>query len=124
MANIGISMVNAEAHTQHREEIVMAGFDYYVSAVEYNSDNTHIAKLRVHEVGADGQFKPTVDMTRPQVVDLIAKKKTFATMTKGADGKWKMGAKLEVIQVTTDYLKTKRDSSTRDNLENLPLITK
>lgn len=102
----------------------MANFDYFVSAVEYNSDNTHIAKLRVHEVGADGKFKRVVDMTRPEVVDLIAKKKTFATMTKDAEGKWQMGAKLEVIQVTTDYLKTKRDNSTRDNLENLPLITK
>jgi Protein of unknown function (DUF3892) len=101
----------------------MANFDYYVSAVEYNSDNTHIAKLRVHEMGPGG-LKDSVEMTRPQVVDLIAKKKTFATMTKGADGKWKLGAKLEVIQVTTDYLKTKKDSSTRDNLENLPSMTK
>lgn len=102
----------------------MAGFNYYVSAVEYNSDNTHIAKLRVHEATASGVKNAYVEMTRPQVVDLIAKKKTFATMTKGADGNWKLGAKLEVIPVTTDYLKTKKDTSTKDNLENLPLITK
>ncbi|MGX1175492.1 DUF3892 domain-containing protein [Pseudomonas sp. R151218B TE3479] len=99
----------------------MANYNYYVSAIEYNSDNTHIAKLRVHEVGSDGKLKPSVELTRPQVIELINKKKTFSTMTK-VGNEWKAGAKLEIIQVTTDYLKTKKDSSTRDNLENLPLI--
>lgn len=100
----------------------MANFDYYVSAVEYNSDETHISKLRVHEIGADGNLKAAVEMTRPKVIELINKMKSFSTMTKGADGKWHAGAKLEVIQVTTDYLKTKKDSSSKDNLENLPSI--
>lgn len=53
---------------------------------------------------------------------MINKNKTFSTMTKGADDKWRAGAKLEVIAVTTDYLKTKKDNSTRDNLENFPSI--
>ena len=100
----------------------MSNFDYYVSATDYNSDGTHIAKLRVHEFGAAGKLKDPVEMTRPQVIELINKKKTFSTMTKGSDGNWKAGAKLEVISVTTDYLKTKKDASTRDNLENLPSI--
>lgn len=99
----------------------MSNYNYYVSAIEYNSDNTHIAKLRVHEMGTNNTLKSAVEMTRPQVIELINKKKTFCTMTKDG-GQWKAGAKLEVIQVTTDYLKTKKDSSTRDNLENLPLI--
>lgn len=100
----------------------MSNFDYYVSATDYNSDGTHIAKLRVHEVGTTGKLKAPVEMTRPQVIELINKKKTFSTMTMGTDGKWKPGAKLEVIAVTTDYLKTKKDASTRDNLESLPSI--
>lgn len=99
----------------------VANFNYYVSAVEYNSDESHISKLRIHEVGIDGKLKPSVIMTRPQVIELIKKKKTFSTMTL-VGGKWKAGAPLEVIPVTTDYLKTKKDSSTRDNLENLPSI--
>lgn len=99
----------------------MSSFNYYVSAVEYNSDESHISKLRVHELGSDGKLKPSVIMTRPQVVELMKKKKTFSTMTLVA-GKWKLGAPLEVIPVTTDYLKTKKDSTTRDNLENLPPI--
>lgn len=99
----------------------MAKYDYYVSAVDYNSDNSHIAKLKVHAVGPDGKLKIPVTMTRPEVVELIKKKKTFATMTV-SNGEWKLGAALEIIPVTTDYLKTKRDTSTRDNLENLPSI--
>lgn len=102
----------------------MKNFDYYVSAIEYNSDNTHIAKLRVHTVNDDGKsdFSKFQDLTRPQVVDFIKKGKSFSTVTKNAEGKWKLGQKLEIIQVTTDYVKSKNDNSTRDNLENLPLI--
>jgi hypothetical protein len=101
----------------------MAQFDYYVSAVKYNSDDTHISMLRVHEVGIEGKFNETgKELSRHQVVGLISKNKTFSTITKGVDGKWKLGAKLEVVPVTTDYLKTKRDNSTKDNLESLPLI--
>ncbi|KNX80644.1 hypothetical protein DA83_16060 [Pseudomonas sp. 250J] len=102
----------------------MAYPDYYVSAVNYNSDNTHISKLRVHAVNQEngnfnvGKFE---DLTRPQVIELIRKKKTFTTIVK-KDNKWSLGAKLEIISVTTDYLKTKNDSSTKDNLENLPTI--
>lgn len=102
----------------------MAHPDYYVSAVEYNSDNTHIAKLRVHVVNQEngnfnlGKFE---DMTRPKVIELIGKKKTFSTVTKTGNT-WSVGAKLQIISVTTDYLKTKQDSSTKDNLENLPTI--
>ncbi|SBW84899.1 Conserved hypothetical protein [Pseudomonas veronii 1YdBTEX2] len=95
----------------------MAYPDYYVSAVSYNSDNTHIANLRVHAVNQEtGKFneKKFEDVTRPQVIELIRKKKTFSTIVKKA-GEWSLGAKLEIISVTTDYLKTKNDSSTKDN---------
>jgi hypothetical protein len=101
----------------------MAKNDYYVSAVSYNSDKTHIAKLKVHKVGEDGSAKTPVEMTRPEVIELINKGKIFSTiMRNDSNSKWNLGAKLEIIQVTTDYLKTKNDKSTKDNLENLPEI--
>ncbi len=101
----------------------MPQYDYYVSAVEYNSDDTHIAKLRVHLVKDGGKFGLTGElMTRPQIVELIGKKKTFCTIFQKTDKSWGEGAKLEVIPVTTNYLKTKKDTSERDNLENLPRI--
>jgi hypothetical protein len=101
----------------------MTQYNYYVSAVEYNSDETHIAKLRVHLIKEDGKFSPAGDLlTRSQIVELIGKKKTFCTIFQKADKSWELGAKLEVFPVTTNYLKTKKDSSERDNLENLPRI--
>ncbi|MCL8300881.1 DUF3892 domain-containing protein [Pseudomonas mosselii] len=100
----------------------MSKIDYYVSAVEYNSDDSHIAKLEVWPFGDAKQLKTSKIMSRPEVIELIKKNKTFATMTKNRNGQWQHGSILEVIPVTTDYLKTKKDSSTRDNLENLPKI--
>ena len=44
---------------------------------------------------------------------------TFATVIKDGTN-WSVGAKLEIIEVSTEYLKTKNDRTTRDNLEALP----
>lgn len=97
--------------------------NYYVSNVRDNSDDTHIAKLKVFEVSADQKFsanKP-IEMTRPQAVEKIKQGSTFTTIVqKGDKSGWTMGAKLEILSVATEYLKTKNDKSTRDNLENLP----
>ncbi len=96
-------------------------YDYYVSAVNYNSDNTHIQELKVHKV-ENGKFDPSKSekMTRPKVIDLMNSKKTFITIVKKSENEWKFGAVLEIFPVTTEYLKTKKDNSTKDNLENLP----
>lgn len=99
----------------------MANPDYYVSAVNYNSDETHIAKLRVHEVKVGStNLQPAQELTRPKVIELIEKGKSFTTIFKKADGNWGVGAPLQIAPVTTKYLKTKNDQSTKDNLENLP----
>jgi hypothetical protein len=107
-----------------KEIMTVANANYYVSAVEYNSDSTHISKLRVHPVKSDGSFDlPGTELTRPKVVELIKQGKTFRTITRQADPtKWSSGALLEIIPVETEYLKTKKDSTTKDNLENLPKI--
>ncbi|MDZ5814544.1 DUF3892 domain-containing protein [Stenotrophomonas maltophilia] len=99
----------------------MATSDFYVSAVNYNSDETHIAKLKVHEVkvGSD-TLQPAQEMTRPKVIELIEKGKKFTTIFRRSDGNWAIGAPLQIAPVTTKYLKTKSDQTTKDNLENLP----
>ncbi|WPH16039.1 DUF3892 domain-containing protein [Variovorax paradoxus] len=96
--------------------------NYYVSHVRYNSDETHIQHLKVFEVGAEGKFssgKP-VEMTRPQAVEKIKAGSKFTTIIQKADKSWQTGAQLEIMPVETEYLKTKKDKSTRDNLESLP----
>ena len=101
----------------------MAHPDFYVSAVQYNSDGSHIAKLRVHRVDkSNGSFKAESysDLTRPQVIGSVEKNVTFTTVVRKEAGGWRLGAALEIMSVKTDYLKTVRDESTRDNLEKLP----
>ena len=97
--------------------------DFYVSQVRYNSDNSHVAALRVHEVASDGSFSSTTykDMTRPDVIKLVKTGKVFMTIVK-TDGKWKQGSPLQVLEVSTEYLKTKNDKTTKDNLESLPVF--
>jgi hypothetical protein len=95
--------------------------NYHVTKVKYNSDDTHIQKLHVHEIGSDGKWfpgKPT-EISRPQAVEKIKAGSKFTTVFQ-RDGKWVAGAALEVISVETEYLKTKKDRTTRDNLESLP----
>lgn len=98
----------------------MALYDYYVIAVQYNGDDTHIANLKVMEHDGAGKLKPAVEMTRPQVVGLIQSAKTFSTVLKNKEGKLVTGSPLGIFPVTIDYLKTQNDNSTRDNLESMP----
>nr|WP_081775280.1 DUF3892 domain-containing protein [Acetobacter persici] len=103
----------------------MAKIDYYVSAVKFNSDNTHISKLRVHTVNGDGSFNESKfeELTRPSVVKLIEEGKKFKTIVKKSSGsKWTLGSDLEIQSISIKYLKTTKDNSTKDNLDNLPLI--
>lgn len=96
--------------------------NYYVSHVRYNSDSTHLQYLKVYEVGANGNFtlsKP-IQMTRPEAVSKIKQGSKFTTIVQKDEKTWTKGAQLEIIPVETDYLKTKKDKSTRDNLESLP----
>lgn len=98
--------------------------DYYVSAIDYNADGTHIAKLKVYPVDhSTGKFKKHEVMTRPEVIGLLNSGKTVRTMTMNADKTWKGGADLKVIPVTTEFLTTKKDNSLSDNLEKLPAIS-
>jgi hypothetical protein len=96
--------------------------NYYVSNVRYNSDETHIQKIKAFEVDAERKFSPSkpIEMTRPEAIEQIKKGSKFTTIVQQADKTWKMGAPLLVFPVETEYLKTQKDSSTRDNLENLP----
>jgi len=92
--------------------------DFCITAVKYSNDRKHIEWLIVKEE------KPTsigLDrvVARAFVADLIRlKKATFQTRTIMQDGKYQVGAQVHVIDEV--YLTTNRNSSERDNLENLP----
>lgn len=93
---------------------------YGVYRVRYHAGGSHIDKLEVSQiVGTDLMQKQ--EMSRPEVVDQIKNGDKFYTLVqKTGTSKLSRGAEIDVFPVMTDYLKTKADSSTKDNLENLP----
>ncbi len=94
--------------------------DYGISAVRYNSDNTHIAMLRIHPDNGDS-IGASEDKARQTIIEMIKKGSSFVTITKTAEGKWNKGQPVYIIQVNgTEYLKTVDNGKECDNLENLP----
>lgn len=93
--------------------------DYAVVAVSFNADGTHINKLRCRPDNGE-DLGSEVTFTRKEVIDMIGKKKTFVTATKNANGKYDKGQDVMTYVLEEHFLKTRKDSSVRDNLDNLP----
>lgn len=104
----------------------MAVYDYYVTEVQYDKDNTHIQKLKVHKryQKPDGEWlwdiNNPVIMSRAELIKLIESGKTVGTKYKNREGKYETGAQVKPYEVTREFLRTVDDDTTRDNLENLP----
>lgn len=96
--------------------------DFCVTAVRYNKERKHIDFLHVREeTKRDG--KPFLGQIRivPRafVADIIRRgNATFQTRIEKSPGTWSVGAHIHVID--EEYLTTDRNSTQRDNLENLP----
>jgi hypothetical protein len=96
--------------------------DYLISEVRYvvTVATRHIASVKVHEDKGEQVGGSTV-WTRKDVINAIDLKTTFFTITKTEKGEWKKGAAVEKIQISNEwYIKTERDNTKKDNLENLP----
>lgn len=91
--------------------------DYYISAIRRSSDR-RISHLKVHK---NEDFNNPSIWTAEQVIQYIEARYVFYTTYIGNDGKYKIGAKVEVfIMNGQKYLRTNRDRTAIDNLENLP----
>lgn len=94
--------------------------DYCISAVRYNMEHTHIVKVKVCQDLGD-TLGDTSEWTRLDVVNSIGQGKSFVTIYKNADGKFKKGEDVRVITVNgTKYIRTDSNSRAADNLGNLP----
>lgn len=94
--------------------------DFLISAVRYNNAETHIDKVRVHEDEGD-KVGTASARERTTVVNQLEDGYTFATITEGAEGKWKLGAKVRIVTVNgTKYIRTDADATEEDNLGALP----
>lgn len=91
--------------------------DYWISEVCYK-DN-HIESVRIYK---DNEVVYGLEetWTVTSVIDTINEGNNISTMIK-KNGRWCAGAKVEVVDLKgTNYIRTDRDSSAKDNLENLP----
>jgi hypothetical protein len=93
--------------------------DYLISAVRYNSKRTHIDMVRCHK-GEDKPIDAGQDISRETVVSEIEARKSFVTIVKGSDGKYRRGEDVRIIVVTgVKYIRTDANSLGADNLGNL-----
>ncbi|MBX8541077.1 DUF3892 domain-containing protein [Pseudomonas cichorii] len=93
--------------------------DFYISAIQKDTSQTHIEKVRVHKVNGD-HFGSGLVTDREFVANLIdLGHTTFKTIVENkTTGKWNIGA---VIHVTDgNYLTTDPNKTKKDNLGNLP----
>jgi hypothetical protein len=94
--------------------------DYLISAVRFNDAGTHIVKVKAHIDNGD-TVGVGFEMARSDVVTYIDAGKTFSTIYKDADAKWKLGAGVKTVTIDgTRYIKTRADGTKADNLDNLP----
>ena len=94
--------------------------DYGISEVRYNVARNHIVRVKVHEDKGD-TIGRAEEWTRSQVVSAIERGKTFVTILKGSDNKWRKGQDIHVVTVNgVKYIRTDQNRTASDNLENLP----
>lgn len=92
--------------------------DYWISAVSYNPEKTHIDQVKIHPNNdwhmGDAQF-----WLRTSVVNQL-KRNVFIKTVYMEDDSWKEGAKVIIDPVGyEEYIKTVSDNTTRDNLGKL-----
>jgi len=94
--------------------------DWLISAVRYDEDHSRIVKVRAHPDKGD-TVGPGEEQTRATVVSNIESGKTYCTMLKGDDGKWKRGEDVRVIRIEGEkFIRTDANRIRRDNLGELP----
>jgi hypothetical protein len=94
--------------------------DYVITEVRFNAKHTHIDKVRAREDNGES-LGSAQEYARQDVVKAINNGTTYVTAFKSNDGKWQKGEDVFVIKIDgTAYIKTKKDDTAKDNLDNLP----
>jgi hypothetical protein len=94
--------------------------DYCISAVRYNDEHTHIVKVKACEDKGE-TLGDTTEWARIDVVNAIDRGKSFVTIYKSNDSKYKKGEDVRIITVNNvKYIRTDANQKAADNLGNLP----
>lgn len=97
--------------------------DYLISAVRYDSEHSHIEKVRVREDKGAKVGSSVFESSRQEVIENIKSNKTYITIFEGQNNNWKKGEEVHIIVVgETEYIRTDQNQEECDNLENLPEI--
>jgi hypothetical protein len=92
--------------------------NYYVTTVHYDIDRNVIAKL----TGINPSIaRQDFEFSRSEVIEKINSGLIFYTFIKNEKGEYIPGEKIDVYTVNgTEWLKTKKNDTEKDNLEMLP----
>lgn len=94
--------------------------DYYITNVRYNTEHTHIVKVKLHPDNS-GTVGSEYEWTRTDVVNTLQNGKTFITVVKNGTNQWTKGEDVRVVTINgTKYIRTDANSKASDNLGNLP----
>ncbi|CUR52817.1 conserved protein of unknown function [Nitrosotalea devaniterrae] len=94
--------------------------DYLISHVRYNVNHPHIDQVWQRE-DINDKITNGNSALRSTVVSNIKAGLKYATITKNSNGNWDFGQYIIIDRVNgIDYIKTKADNTTSDNLGNLP----
>ena len=94
--------------------------DYCIFSVRFNTSRTHIDRVRAYPDNGDS-FGSAIEFSRAGVVSEVKGGTTFVTTFKGTDGKYKLGNTVFITIINeTEYIKSVRDNTPVDNLDNLP----
>lgn len=94
---------------------------FYVTAIRYSSDPAFISHVLVHSPSGPGRMYKGIITSKADLIAQISRGHTFKTAVYNySQGNWSNGADIGTVRIgTTTYLRTDRDSTSRDNLGNL-----
>lgn len=98
--------------------------DYLITGVRYDKDQTYIDYVKVREDKGEKAGSEDIIYKRETIVKAIDDGETFITsyFDKEKNG-WKRGAIVSIIEIDKiKYLRSDKNKTKKDNLENLPEI--
>jgi hypothetical protein len=93
--------------------------DYAITRVRFNDKHTHIDRVKIREDKGDS-LGDEEERARSQIVSAIDSGTTFVSAFEN-NGKWQKGQEVFVVEIHGErYMKTVRDDTKKDNVDNLP----
>jgi hypothetical protein len=94
--------------------------DFGISAVRFNARHTHIDTVKAMPDNGE-TFGPVAIVSRQDVARQVKQDTTFVTIFKDAAGNWAKGQQVYIVVIHgSEFIKTVRDATPVDNLDNLP----